>query len=52
MVVGHSYQPDGINVKADHILLTDVGLSRAFGNYGRKVQALEIINDGEQINNI
>ena len=50
MVVGHSYNPEGITIKNDHIILTDVGISRAFGNLGRKVQALEIINNGEKFN--
>lgn len=51
MVVGHTVQPNGINSGCGGtIWRTDVGLSRSFGKRRRRVQVLEIINNGEKIN--
>lgn len=49
MIVGHTVQSEGINSVADgKVWRVDTGMSRAFGNH-RKIQALEILNNGEKI---
>lgn len=49
MVVGHSVQPTGINSKCNGSLWkVDVGMSDAFDH--KRIQVLEIINDGQKIN--
>ncbi len=51
MVVGHTVQRNGINSGCDgKIWRTDIGLSRAFGRKKRRVQVLEIIDNGKEIN--
>lgn len=51
MIVGHTVQKRGINSACDgKIWRTDIGMSKAFGKKNKKIQVLEIINDGEQIN--
>ncbi len=51
MVVGHTVQRNGINSGCDgKIWRTDVGLSRSFGKKKRRVQVLEIIENGKEIN--
>lgn len=54
MVVGHTVQYNGINADCNNSLWrVDVGMSEAFGSQkikSRKIQVLEIINDGQQIN--
>lgn len=49
MVVGHTVQDEGINSAVDgKVWRVDTGMSRAFG-HRRKIQALEILNNGEKI---
>lgn len=51
MVVGHTVQSKGINSGCDgKIWRTDVGLSRSFGKKKRRVQVLEILDNGKEIN--
>lgn len=57
MVVGHTVQSKGINSSCnDRLWKTDVALSRSFGTAEgnprkpKKIQVLEILNDGKQIN--
>lgn len=50
IIVGHTVQEKGINsVLNGKIWRVDTGMSRAFG-HRRKIQALEILNNGEKIN--
>jgi len=53
-VVGHSVQYEGINSTCNNSLWrVDVGMSEAFGDPSkrqRKIQVLEILNDGRSIN--
>lgn len=49
MVVGHSVQDQGINsIVGGRVWRIDTGMSRAFGNR-RKIEALEILNNGKKI---
>lgn len=56
MVVGHTVQPQGINSGCQgRIWRTDVAMSRSFGpgggqNKKKKIQVLEILNNGSEIN--
>jgi hypothetical protein len=52
MVVGHTPQMyEGINLKKGLIWCVDTGMSKAFGaNNHLRLQALEIINNGETVN--
>ena len=49
-VVGHSVQSTGINQSCSGSLWrVDVGMSDAFGNKNKKIQVLEILDDGAKI---
>jgi hypothetical protein len=51
MVVGHTVQRNGINSGCGgQIWRTDVGLSRSFGSSKRRVQVLEILDNGKSVN--
>jgi hypothetical protein len=51
MVVGHSVQRGGINSGCDgKIWRTDIGMSKSFGKRNKKIQVLEILNDGKEVN--
>lgn len=52
MVVGHSVQYNGINSTCNgNLWRVDVGMSEAFGDAKtRKIQVLEILNDGQTVN--
>jgi hypothetical protein len=50
MVVGHTIQ-NGINSACDgKIWRTDIGMSRSFGKKHKKIQVLEILDNGREIN--
>lgn len=49
IVVGHTVQDEGINSAVNgKVWRVDTGMSRAFGNK-RRIEALEILNNGEKI---
>ena len=52
MVVGHTIQDNGINLKNDCIWFVDTGMSEAFGKRisDDKIQLLQILSNGKQIN--
>lgn len=51
MIVGHTVQSKGINSGCNgKIWRTDIGLSRSFGKRKHRVQVLEIIDNGKEIN--
>lgn len=52
MVVGHTIQNNGINLKNDTVWFVDTGMSEAFGKRinDDKIQLLQILNNGKQIN--
>ena len=51
MVVGHTPQKDGINIKKGIVWCVDTGMSTAFGNRlnDSKLQMLQIINNGKKV---
>lgn len=52
MVVGHTIQNNGINLKNDTVWFVDTGMSEAFGKRinDDKIQLLQILSNGKQIN--
>ena len=52
MVIGHSVQPNITHKCSKNLWLIDIGMSSAFHHYKnlKKVQVLEIINDGDVVN--
>ena len=52
MVVGHTIQNNGINLKNDTVWFVDTGMSEAFGERinDDKIQLLQILNNGIKIN--
>jgi len=52
MVVGHTVQPQGINLKGECIWFTDTGMSEAFGKRkdGKRIQVLQILRNGKSLN--
>lgn len=49
LIVGHTVQESGINNKCDKkIWRVDTGMSDAFGNGDKKIQVLEILDNGEE----
>ncbi len=48
LIVGHTVQENGVNSKCNNkIWRVDTGMSDAFGQGNKKIQVLEILNDGE-----
>ena len=48
LIVGHTVQDSGINGKCNQkIWRVDTGMSQAFGNGDKKIQVLEILDNGE-----
>ena len=51
IVVGHTPQKEGINLKGGIIWKIDTGMSRAFGKYNiSRIQLLEIKRNGKNVN--
>ena len=50
LIVGHTVQETGINSKCNNkIWRVDTGMSDAFGKTNKKIQVLEILNNGEPV---
>ena len=50
LIVGHTVQEGGINSKCrDKIWRVDTGMSDAFGKIDKKIQVLEILDNGEEL---
>lgn len=50
LIVGHTVQERGINSKCqDKIWRVDTGMSDAFGKIDKKIQVLEILDNGEEL---
>ena len=51
MVLGHSPQQQGINLKCNSIWRVDTGMSEAFGKRlnNKRIQVLEIIRNGKDV---
>ena len=52
MVVSHTVQSQGINLKGECIWFTDTGMSEAFGERedGERIQVLQILRNGKSLN--